>query len=77
MSRTVKSKVLVYQDDASASPKIEYLYEPWKQTNVTFSSHPRNSWLIPLLTKIKKYKRLYDFLLQFVVWEIVPNYGLG
>jgi len=73
----MKSKVLVYQDDASAQPKIRYVEKPWKQTGVSFASNPRNDWLIPKLTKIKKHKRLYDFLFQFLIWEIIPNYGLG
>ena len=73
----MKSKVLVYQDDASAQPKIEYMEKPWKRNDTTIASHYRNDWLIPLLTKIKKHKKLYVFLFQFVVWDIIPNYGLG
>lgn len=51
--------------------------KPWIRHDVSIPSWGRNEWLIPLLTKLKKYKKVYNFLFNFLEWEIIPNLGLG
>ena len=71
----MKSKVWLYPDDGT---KVAiYIEKPWENSKYSIPSWGRNDWLIPLLTKIEKHKRLYNFLFQFLEWEEIPNYGLG
>jgi len=71
----MKSKVWLYPDDRTK--KAVYVNEPWKTMKVSIPSHGRNNWLIPLLTKIQKHQRVYDFFFQFLIWEEIIDYGLG
>jgi len=71
----MKSRVWIYPSDGTK--KVVYIDKPWKNPKHSIPSWGRNEWLIPLLTKIKSDKVLYDFLFQFLEWEKVPNYGLG